>query len=802
MSSSSPAEQPLEKQVSNESDVVFEVSLSLNKETLNQTPKSDLEINHSPHPIPDPEENSAADEEEEEEADDEGEEQETLAISSGMPITERHVSISDVTITSPPDTPNPRRGGAKKRKKGKSKAKAKGKPSIKKQQAIDEKFQALSKKLNPIPFLANKILDFAKHEKLLKRLGLWDFVHITFDRDVRADLIARLVASYGVSPRVSYVKDCRINVNRADLARALKLPMKKEKGRAGVVEVDSDWEPLSGESIGFVVEFVSDWVLLHEDMWMMPNEVIEWLKVIKDGHPEKVDWAGLFWFMVEKELKKGDQLTDCYYASHLQHLMKFQRGEKFFIEEPAFVDVELNAEFKEEDEEEEQEEEEDDDAVNLSLETNDCAMEGPSTELTLGQDSENEDELKDAEMVDAEKDEEIDEAEEEDDQEPWLMHGKNNMGEHFMQRCNAEKAGDYASSEEEEIGEEENEEEPENQFHGFPTDEDGFTGNLLQTMEATHMGFASQNQLYNPSLVNDVQHIASTPSFFNDMGKRVIGHDNHIPHNDSNKRLRLGDSLWDHSNNNNNNNNNKPVDFGMCMEQIQQMTERARMFYEEKEQNLARSNMSQQVLLEEVHKRDSVIADLHKARFEETQKKDGEIYRLEREIYMMGGVLEGYRKALKDVSKSFAEYKERARLPEEPTYKDVESGGGLMLTGAEIERLRKKKEEEYKMSCLILEQKVKELGVPFLDQFNGFAEKVDLLDKRLAGIEANGKGLLEMYAKRKLPKSEEELPKVDEPLQITPQPEELVPEVEESVVPIEETEEKVPVIAEPSLPNE
>ncbi|KAL0399769.1 UNVERIFIED_CONTAM: hypothetical protein Sradi_2320200 [Sesamum radiatum] len=232
----------------------------------------------------------------------------------------------------------------------------------------------------------------------------------------------------------------------------------------------------------------------------------------------------------------------------------------------------------------------------------------------------------------------------------------------------------------------------------------------------------------------------------------------------------------------------------MCMEQIQQMSERARMFYEEKEQALEQSNMNQQILLAELQKRDDVIDHLHKARLEEIQKKDGEIYRLERELYLMGSVLDGYRKALKETQKVFAEYRERAQLPEEPTYKDV-GLGGLVLTAPEIEKLRKKQEEEYKLNCLVLEQKMKEAEEDYVGQFDGYVEKIKLLDEKLTALEANAKELIELHARRKVPQTEETVPEVAEPLAI-PESEEKVSEVAEPLA-TSQTEEKVPEAAEP-----
>ncbi|KAI9086671.1 hypothetical protein K1719_031265 [Acacia pycnantha] len=205
-----------------------------------------------------------------------------------------------------------------------------------------EKFQVLVETLKPVPFIPAKTLDFTSHETLLRRLGLWDFVHIEFDTSIRSDLVAQLIAGYTPSLRSSYVNGMRIMVNRADLGRALKLPVKK------TVVTDDVLEKLDlAESISFIEEVVSNWMLLYEDTYIMPTEVLVFTKTIKEGHLEKVDWAGLIWQMVEKELK-SPQLVNCYYASHLQQLIKVQR-EEFLREEPK---VEMEVKDEEEEEEE------------------------------------------------------------------------------------------------------------------------------------------------------------------------------------------------------------------------------------------------------------------------------------------------------------------------------------------------------------------------------------------------------------------------------------------------------------------
>ncbi|XP_060191018.1 uncharacterized protein LOC132620374 [Lycium barbarum] len=656
-----------------------------------------------------------------------------------LPIEDPLVSVPDPPLMSPTNTHK-----RNKRKKGKC--------STKKLQAIEKKLLTLKENLKPVPFFPSKILDFDRHEKLLRRLGLWEFVHIEFDRDLRVDLIAQLIATYDSKMRCSYVNDFRILVNRADLGRALKLPVKKEKGSVDFLDLDDD--PLSEESISFLEDFVSIWVLLHEDMWIMPNEVLNWTKTIKDGHPEKVDWAGLFWFMVEKELTQGDNLVDCYYAAHLQYLIKSQREQVLFCEEPE--KTEFEADVKEEDE-----------GVGGSSEARelDGALgEELNIELTLGQEVDHKEEVKDAEMMDVE--EEHKEEKEGEEEKQWLFDERTDANQPFLQRCkmqeavsldnDEEKKEDHDLADDDANGNDDDEEEEEegaerheidDGFDVMPSDStlvgDGLTGNLLQTMETTQMAFTSQGQL-------DEMHTGG--SFFGSGSKREIEMEPDMAHhslNGSNKRLRI-DGAWDE----------KPLDFGSCMEQMQQLVMKAKMMYDAKEQNEEQFNINQQIILNELHKRDSVIDHLHKSKCEEIQKRDGEICRLERELFMMGNILDGYRKAMKDTQKQFAEYRKKFQLHEEPYYKDA--GGGLMLSSAELEKLRLKQEEETRSNCLFLSQKAKEAEEEYTGQFENFLDKVQVLDKKLTGLEDKVKNLRDVSAKSKAPESEDKVPESED----------------------------------------
>ncbi|KAI9086732.1 hypothetical protein K1719_031326 [Acacia pycnantha] len=907
-----------------------------------------------------------------------------------------------------------------------------------------EKFQVLVETLKPVPFIPAKTLDFTSHETLLRRLGLWDFVHIEFDRSIRSDLVAQLIAGYTPSSRSSHVNGMRVMVNRADLGRALKLPVKKP------VITDDVLETLDlAESISFIEEVVSNWMLLHEDTYIMPTDILTFTKTIKEGHWEKVDWAGLIWQMVEKELKTP-QLVNCYYASHLQQLIKVQR-EEFLREEPK---VEMGVK----DEEEEEEEDDygggdlkmsgvedgngdlksggvedgggdmksggvedgggdmksggvedggsdmksggvedgggdmksggaedgggdmksggaedgggdpklggaedggsdpklggaedgssdlklggaedgggdpkscgvedagsdpklggvqdagsdpklggvqdargdsklggveegigdskmdgvedgsgdtkmdgvedgsgdtkiggledgsgdtkiggveygsgdtkmggdedgsgdtkmggdedgsgdlnmggaddgsgdlkmggvDDGSGDLKMEgvdVGDLRMAGvssePNIELSLGQDN--------AEKVEVEKEQDvgghimnIEEFKEKEprqwlldrkdnsvvlaieelkEEEPgqWLLDRKNNAGEPFLRQCNFSDANglDVESNKEEgegqEGGEDEGEEEEDEEEAEEDEHEGGFhlsskcvplegisSGGLLQAIETGHMPFNNGIELRDNSIGDFLSsredaHMISGSSLFNNGHKRDIDHDNSNSHhslNRSNKRPR-SDSPW----------NAKPADFEMCMEQIEHWMEKARMMYAAKEQSCEDLNMNQQVLLNELQKRDNMVESLHKANVDESQKRQMEVYRLEKELYMMSNLIDGYRKALKETQKSFAEYRARCPQADEPLYKDVPGSGGLVLSVMELEKERLKQEEEQRMKRLMIEKKLRDFEGGWTTKLEDHLNGIQLLGDRLLAIEDQVKDLNELNAKRKV----------------------------------------------------
>ncbi|GKD40244.1 hypothetical protein Tco_1260451, partial [Tanacetum coccineum] len=115
-------------------------------------------------------------------------------------------------------------------------------------------------------------------EQLLKKLKLLEFTRIECDSVFRFELLVELVSNYNPEKKNSFVSGSSIDVSKKHLAKALKLPLAK-KPEISFIEVYSDERWAFGEN----------------------------------GCSS-----------VEKELTQGEKLVDCYYASHLQCLIKSQ----------------------------------------------------------------------------------------------------------------------------------------------------------------------------------------------------------------------------------------------------------------------------------------------------------------------------------------------------------------------------------------------------------------------------------------------------------------------------------------------
>ncbi|XP_042502339.1 uncharacterized protein LOC122079716 [Macadamia integrifolia] len=614
-------------------------------------------------------------------------EPEGMPLSPTLPPPPAHeITLFDILPNNPPhNAPNVSRKPPKRKKSLNQRQRA----------ALEKKLQTVKEKLQPIPFIPSKTLDFSKHEKLLKRLGLWEFAHLEFDREIRKGLLVQLIVNFNPQQRCSYVNDYRVMVNRADLGRALKLPLKKDKSNQSE-SADSDLEKLPEDFVAFMEDFVSTWFFLHEDTWILPNEIVAWCRLIRDGHPEKVDWPGLIWFMVEKELTQSPHLGSCYYASHLQFLVKAQHANLLkeetadLLKEEHTIDVDMK-------------EEEDADIKETNLE--DFQRE-EQIELSLGH-------VKtDCEQVRDEDD--VMDFQDCKDDEPGLWHldGRNSVGENFLQRCNLNEVGGLKSERErKEV------EEARYDLSSKPTNLERLSSTeLIQAIGSANISFNTPAHLFShpsgeflTSRVDDHMNAVGPSSVFENGSKRELDLDddmNHHSFNGQHKRMR-NDGSWDQN----------ELDFDSCMEQVQSWMGKARMVYEAKEQELMNSHLNQQALMAELQQRNKIIEALDRSKSEEEQKRQLEIYRLEHELYAMSNLLNGYKGALKEIRQAFSEYRQRYPHPDEPLYKDVAGPGGVVLSSIELEKQREEREEELRVLRFMIEEQMRDFEQRWLGKF-------------------------------------------------------------------------------------
>nr|GEV64817.1 hypothetical protein [Tanacetum cinerariifolium] len=119
--------------------------------------------------------------------------------------------------------------------------------------------------------------------------------------------------------------------------------------------------------------------------------------------------------------------------------------------------------------------------------------------------------------------------------------------------------------------------------------------------------------------------------FFNNGGKRLMEAEDDMHHLDgNNKRLRTNDMLDQNQN-----------DFGYGMEQMHQWMEKAKMLYESKEQNYADSQYNQQLAINQLQERKNMLEMIIKSKDQELETKRAEVFRLERELFLMSDLVSG-----------------------------------------------------------------------------------------------------------------------------------------------------------------
>nr|CAD1842272.1 unnamed protein product [Ananas comosus var. bracteatus] len=609
-----------------------------------------------------------------------------------------------------------------------------------------QKLALLKESFRPVPFAATAAPDFARHETLFRALGLWGFANLELDCEIRPDLVAQLIAYYDPPKRRSFVNDMRISVSRADLARALTLPVKKEKAGEGSCELQQELFA-ADESVAALLDFMSSFMLFQfqDDTCILPSEVASATQMVKEGQPQKVDWAGLMWGFVEKELLETPKSGVCYYASHLQCLMKCQHLRLF--EEPegkAKLEAVPENETSMEVEMDEEEDDNDGPMKTTSLDgSQEIAGEKHNTGLSLGL-------VADSNVAD--------DFEQCKEGEEWRIEEENNGGsEHCFRRCTS---SGFGSMEFENLSKVDAEGQEDGKFDGFSVKMDSLgrmnSTDLLQAMGTVNASFRIPENAHDPS---SGEFLSIGPEahknvsmdrgqggsyFFGNNGKRQIGEidneddeniDHHFAPNNQPKRMR-SNGVWEYS----------PLDFDACIEQVQSSLGKAKMFYAEKEQAYMNAQMELQYLNGILHQKDQFIHSLEKARMEEQQKWQMELCRFEHELNVMSQLVVGYKRALKQTRSAFADYRKKFPQSEEPLYSDVPGSGGVVLSTKELERQRLEKEEQMR---LLLGEMIGEFQKEWLLKFEEFEPRLVAFERRIAELGEEMNILKEKFVKNR-----------------------------------------------------
>ncbi|XP_072960110.1 uncharacterized protein [Typha angustifolia] len=619
--------------------------------------------------------------------------------------------------------------------------------SEKQRAAAQQKLSLLKENLRPVPFAHASSPDLSKHEALFRTLGLWEFAHLHLDQEIHSDLVAQLIAFYDPPNRRSFVNDLRISVSRADLARALGLPVKKEKVGESAGDVQRQELFASEESAAAILEFMSGFMLFQfqDDACILPTEVVAATQMVKEGQPHKVDWAGLMWGFVEKELLEVPKSGVCYYASHLQRLIKFQQLGLFEQAEAKLEPVPEAENSVEVAVEEEEDDMDDGDARSKNLEDlHDVGVENHEPGLSLGLSAH-------ANVVDGFK-----ECKEGEEMQWRLVEEKNGDIDHCFRRCSS---SGFGSMEFENLSKGDVEGREEERLDGFSAKMDSLerltSTDLLQAMETVHVSYTAPENVRDPSsreflaMGGDThKNMSVDPGpdgsfFFGNDGKREIGEiddedeggfHHHFHPNSQSKRMRTG-ANWEYA---------QPSDFDACIEQMQCSLGKAKMLFVEKEQACMNAQMELQYLNGVLHQKDQIIHSLEKARMEEQQKWQMELCRFEHELNVMAQLVVGYKKALKQTQISFSDYRKKFPQGDEPLYSDVAGGGGLVLSTKELERERLEKEE--KVRCLVVEM-IDEFQKEWLAKLEDYVSCLAVLEKKLTDLDGEIELLKESFLK-------------------------------------------------------
>lgn len=553
--------------------------------------------------------------------------------------------------------------------------------SCKKLSGFEAKLQSLVSNFEPQNFVPPNI-GISRYERCLQLLGLWDFANLNFQSALRKNLLAQLIAYYDREKRRSSLNGVRIQVSRADLARAMHIPVKKTP----YLELkEEDREVLEDPNMKSGLQtFLLSWVVLVGDIGIIPDDAQSASKMIENGEANKVDWAGLLWKMVEKEITDAPKMGVCLYASHLQHLIMHQKP-FMLAEEEVFV-PNKEAECTE--------------VTEVAGIVDGLVKEGDSRNAQKIQ----EEEKKHVDMNFGLGLSGCDEnAKEEGRQQNWFLNTQNVDGENLLRPC---------SSQNMEIDMDANIEQHEEENHVTHTDD--FTSrfaessvDLMQCVDVNNIPFCpSIQQALDPSSTGFVgtsssieqpkdmnaHYFLSNSSAFGNLGKRTGSRfDNEEEDDDDNNdsfehvvRAKRSRSDFDHA---------PQRSIHSIADDVNHFIEEIKMCSNDKDREIMNCQMHMEYLNQVVQQKSESIEILERNLLEEQQRVEMVENQFLHERMALSHMVVAYQKAIKHTRQKFTEYRRQYPQSVEPLYKDIPGSGGVVLTVREFERQRLEKSE-------------------------------------------------------------------------------------------------------------
>ncbi|KAI4972098.1 hypothetical protein ZWY2020_003023 [Hordeum vulgare] len=172
--------------------------------------------------------------------------------------------------------------------------------------------------VDPPPIFGNEVA--------LSYLGVLDFARFGLGSEPpRPDLVAQFIAYYDPTNHRSFIWDTRVSFNRTDLATVFNLPRKSAPPPARPRGLKTN--TLVSAALDFMRVCIHP---LFADC-KLPQEVAAAEQAVKAGSPHKVNWAGLIWGLIEKEIndlpKKDHGVCKC--GAYLQRLISHQKPHLF-----------------------------------------------------------------------------------------------------------------------------------------------------------------------------------------------------------------------------------------------------------------------------------------------------------------------------------------------------------------------------------------------------------------------------------------------------------------------------------------